>query len=385
MISGNNKSYICDNCIKLSHKIMEDFNIEEEKAELINIKNLNIPDLYSFLNQFVIGQDKAKKILSVAVYNHYKKIMSNHNDKSDDISIDKSNILMIGNTGSGKTFLIKNLAKYLDIPMVICDATSLTETGYAGQDVETIMSRLIQAADYNVTKASYGMVYIDEIDKISKKNLDSSNRKDISGEGVQQALLKMIEESTIYAPNLNARHNSKQQEVIPINTANILFIFGGSFNGLENIISKRLNHNTIGFSTNKKAQQELRDNMNSVLNTEDLVSFGLIPEFCGRMPVHVVLDNINIDTLIDIMKKPKNSIIKQYQKLFSLSDVKIDFDDSAIEEIAQQAFALKTGARGIKSIIEKELLEVMFDINNFKNKNLKIYCNKNKIEYKTIT
>ena len=383
MISGN-KSFICDRCVKLSYEIMEEFYENNNKEETLkNLKNINIKDLYEFLNKFVVGQEHAKKILSVSIYNHYKKITSNTNQKDDDTYIDKSNILIIGNTGAGKTFLVKNLAKYLDLPMITTDATCLTETGYAGQDVESIMSRLIQAADYDISKAEYGIVYIDEIDKISKKNSDNGNAKDISGEGVQQALLKMIEGSIVYVPNVNGKRHGGAQEVISINTENILFIFAGSFHGLKDIVENRINSKNIGF-INNKTTTSIPTNIINNLNTQDLIHYGLIPEFCGRIPIIITLDDINRNTLIDIMKKPKNSILEQYKKLFSLSNVTINFDNSAIEEIANQAFKLKTGARALKSIMEKELLNIMFEINCYKNKNITIYSEKKQFKYKTI-
>jgi len=369
LIAGIN-AHICDKCIEQAHGIVLEELKTNGNSKLVADLILKKPkEIRAFLDQYVIGQDQTKKVMAVAVYNHYKRLMQQQ--LNDDVEIEKSNIIMVGQTGTGKTLVAKTIAKMLDVPLAIVDATVLTEAGYVGEDVESILTRLLQAADYDVTKAERGIVFIDEIDKIARKSDNPSITRDVSGEGVQQALLKLLEGTVVNVPPKGGRKHP-DQKFVEVNTKDILFIAGGAFDGIERIISKRLNRQAVGYSTSKNADQIDKDNLLQYIIPKDIKDFGLIPEIIGRLPVLTHMDPLDRETLRAILTEPKNALIKQYQKLFMMDEVDFNITEEALDFIVEKALEYKLGARGLRSLCEAILTDAMYDLPGTNDKTLRI-------------
>jgi len=370
LIAGIN-GHICDACINQAHEIIDEEINKLKKIDLNSIELLKPKEIKSFLDQYIIGQDEAKKYLSVAVYNHYKRLTQDNKADENDVEIEKSNIILVGETGTGKTLLARTIAKMLHIPFTIVDATVLTEAGYVGEDIESILTRLLQAADYNVDSAEKGIIFIDEIDKIARKGDNPSITRDVSGEGVQQGLLKLLEGSIINVPPQGGRKHP-DQKMIPVNTKNVLFICGGAFDGIERKISQRLNTQIVGFGASDERQAIDKKNMLQYIAPQDLKSFGLIPEIIGRLPVLTYLTPLNRETLRSILTEPKNSIIKQYIKLFEIDGIELSFDEDTFEFIVDKALDYKLGARGLRSICEAIINDAMFELPSTNTKKLRV-------------
>ncbi|MBP9490424.1 MAG: ATP-dependent Clp protease ATP-binding subunit ClpX [Aliarcobacter sp.] len=374
VIAGDN-ACICKACVTAANEIMsgnlpiEELDNKITPTEAKEIKIKTPAELKKILDEYVIGQDRAKKVLSVAVYNHYKRIFR-HNEIDDDTELNKSNVLLIGPTGSGKTLLAQTISKYLDVPLAIADATSLTEAGYVGDDVENVVTRLVQAADGDIKKAERGIIFIDEVDKVARMSENRSITRDVSGEGVQQALLKIVEGAVVNVPPKGGRKHPGQ-DALQVDTTNILFICGGAFDGLEDIIKKKQGSNVLGFNQDKKGKND-HDKVISKVETDDLVKYGLIPELIGRLHMVATLNEITEDDMVHILTEPKNALIKQYIKLFQMDDVKLEFEKDALKELARLAIIRKTGARGLRSILEDIMLDIMFDLPKYKNKTITI-------------
>jgi len=368
LIAGNGV-YICKNCVVSAYKIMfgdDQNNHTDKETELMDaVSKLMTPkELNNFLSEYVIGQERARKLISVAVYNHYKRIFKTHNLEDDETEITKSNVLLIGPTGSGKTLMAQTIARVLNVPIAIADATSLTEAGYVGEDVENILTKLIQAADGDIEKAQRGIVFIDEVDKISRMSENRSITRDVSGEGVQQALLKIIEGADVNIPPKGGRKHPNQ-EFTTINTTNILFICGGAFDGLNDILKKKQGENILGFGHDKKSKDEQKMTYDMV-EPDDLVSYGVIPELIGRLPIIASLNEISEDDMVRILTEPKNSLIKQYKKLFSIDEVELNFEDDALKAIASKSIKRKTGARGLRAILEENMIDIMYELPEYR-------------------
>lgn len=373
VIAGDN-ACICKACVTAANEIMNnDFPAEDKQSKTISepkeIKIKTPAELKKILDEYVIGQERAKKVLSVAVYNHYKRIFRHH-EINDDTELNKSNVLLIGPTGSGKTLLAQTISKYLDVPLAIADATSLTEAGYVGDDVENVVTRLVQAADGDIKKAERGIIFIDEVDKVARMSENRSITRDVSGEGVQQALLKIVEGAVVNVPPKGGRKHPGQ-DALQVDTTNILFICGGAFDGLEDIIKKKQGSNVLGFNQDKKGKND-HDKVISKVETDDLVKYGLIPELIGRLHMLATLNEITEDDMVHILTEPKNALIKQYIKLFEMDNVKLEFEKDALKELAKLAIIRKTGARGLRSILEDIMLDIMFDLPKYKNKTITI-------------